>query len=146
VSSVCISLVTVADPSHRNKELPSEDLRSRFYEHYFKEIREYDKEFMKRNDDQYLNTALIFVSYLRCSLGTCVLTWGSGRSVLRCHFRVYRPSPAPAPTRPKSRDCRSPPRPSLQYGQHYVRWKHTHYSSMDRPSVYYHHRPSYALC
>jgi hypothetical protein len=38
-----------------------EDHRSRFYEHYRKEAEEYDREFMKKYDED-LNTTLIFVS------------------------------------------------------------------------------------
>ena len=38
-----------------------EDIRSRFYEDYRKVAEEYDKEFMKRYDED-LNTTLIFVS------------------------------------------------------------------------------------
>lgn len=37
------------------------DLRSRFYEEYRKEAEEYDREFIKKFDDD-LNTTLIFVS------------------------------------------------------------------------------------
>jgi hypothetical protein len=40
-----------------------EDHRARFYEHYRKEAEEYDKEFMKKYDED-LNTTLIFVSFL----------------------------------------------------------------------------------
>ncbi|KAF9644475.1 hypothetical protein BDM02DRAFT_3079018, partial [Thelephora ganbajun] len=36
-----------------------EDHRARFYEHYRKEAEEYDKEFMKKHDED-LNTTLIF--------------------------------------------------------------------------------------
>jgi len=36
------------------------DYRAEFYEHYRKEADEYDKEFMKRHDED-LNTTLIFV-------------------------------------------------------------------------------------
>ena len=44
-----------------------EDPRSRFYEDYRKVAEEYDKEFMKRYDED-LNTTLIFVR-LACLLG-----------------------------------------------------------------------------
>ena len=36
------------------------DFRTEFYEHYRKEADEYDKEFIKRHDED-LNTTLIFV-------------------------------------------------------------------------------------
>ena len=39
-----------------------EDVRSRFYEDYRKVAEEYDKEFMKRYDED-LNTTLIFVRF-----------------------------------------------------------------------------------
>ena len=45
-----------------------EDLRSRFYEHYRKEAGEYDREFHKRYED-YLDSTLIFVSFVSCSDG-----------------------------------------------------------------------------
>jgi len=41
--------------------LTQEDFRAKFYKHYHKEAEEYDKEFMKRHDED-LNTTLIFVS------------------------------------------------------------------------------------
>ena len=40
------------------------DHRARFFEDYRKEAEEYDKEFMKKYDED-LNTTLIFVSSLR---------------------------------------------------------------------------------
>jgi len=40
--------------------LTQKDFRAEFYEHYHKEAEEYDKEFMKRHDED-LNTTLIFV-------------------------------------------------------------------------------------
>lgn len=39
---------------------PQEDFRARFYKYYRKEAEEYDKEFMKRHEED-LNTTLIFV-------------------------------------------------------------------------------------
>jgi len=58
-------------PPHRDLYtlIIQEDHRSRFYEHYRKEAEEYDKEFMKKYDED-LNTTLIFVSYVWC-LGAC---------------------------------------------------------------------------
>ena len=72
------------NPSHRKKqdpEPPQEDLRAEFYAHYRKEAEEYDKEFVKKHDDD-LNTTLIFVSPV-CYRGPRVLTCAAGRSVLR---------------------------------------------------------------
>ena len=43
-----------------------EDHRARFYEHYRKEAEEYDKETIKKYDED-LNTTLIFVSFVRGS-------------------------------------------------------------------------------
>ena len=56
-------VVNSAGPSHRKKgdlESPKEDRRARFYEHYRKEAKEYDEEFIKKYDED-LNTTLIFV-------------------------------------------------------------------------------------
>jgi len=52
--------------------LPQEDLRAQFYERYRKEAEEYDKDFMKKHDED-LNTTLIFVGYTYSS-GARVLT------------------------------------------------------------------------
>jgi len=46
-----------------------EDARTEFYKIYRKEAEEYDKEFMKKYDED-LNTTLIFVSLPRCP-NTC---------------------------------------------------------------------------
>ena len=42
-----------------------EDLRGQFYERYRKEAEGYDKEFLKKHDED-LNTTLIFVCYAHC--------------------------------------------------------------------------------
>jgi len=47
-----------------------EDLRAEFYKHYHKEAEEYDKEFIKRHDED-LNTTLIFVRLEPDSMDTC---------------------------------------------------------------------------
>jgi len=49
------------------------DPRTEFYKVYRKEAEEYDKEFMKKYDED-LNTTLIFVSLARCP-DTRVLSW-----------------------------------------------------------------------
>ena len=51
-------------PGHSQRDmLPTqEDHRARFFEHYRKEAEEYDREFMKKYDED-LNTTLIFVSF-----------------------------------------------------------------------------------
>jgi len=46
------------------------DLRAEFYEHYRKEADEYDREFMKRYDED-LNTTLIFVRLQGHAADTC---------------------------------------------------------------------------
>ena len=79
--------------AHRKKQdvdSPGEDLRTKFYERYRKEADEYDKEFMKKYEDD-LDTTLIFV---RCphQSGTHVLIHVTGWSVLRRHFRLHRRS------------------------------------------------------
>ena len=64
-----------------------EEYRSKFYEYYHKEAEEYDKEFVKKYDED-LNTTLIFVSFVhRCS-GVCA-NLVTGWSLLCCHLRLY---------------------------------------------------------
>ena len=87
-------------PLHRKGkdwESPQEDFRAKFYEHYRKEAEEYDRDFMKKHDED-LNTALIFVGYPHSS-GVRVLTWVSGRSVLRRHCCLHHPGSPSAPAR-----------------------------------------------
>ena len=49
----------------RRQDVPSaqEDHRAQFFENYRREAEEYDKEFIKKYDED-LNTTLIFVSFL----------------------------------------------------------------------------------
>ena len=47
-----------------------EDLRAEFYKHYRKEAEEYDKDFIKKHDED-LNTTLIFVRLKPDSTDTC---------------------------------------------------------------------------
>ena len=84
-------LVGRADPSDRTKEsieAPREDLRARFYNHYREEAEEYDKDFMKKYDED-LNTTLIFVRCIR-GPGPLVLTHVTGWFVLLRNFRIHR--------------------------------------------------------
>ena len=67
--------------------LAQEDCRARFYEDYHKVAEEYDKEFLKKHDED-LNTTLLFVSSTR-GLDGLVLTRGTGWFVLRGHLRIY---------------------------------------------------------
>ena len=52
-------------PSGKKQNLPptQEDPRARFFDDYHREAEEYDREFMKKYDED-LNTTLIFVSIL----------------------------------------------------------------------------------
>ena len=72
-----------------------EDFRARFYETYRQEAEEYDREFIKKYDED-LNTTLIFVSLGRWS-DVRVLTWTAGRSIFCRDFRLYHRSQLPAP-------------------------------------------------
>ena len=84
-----------------------EDARTRFYKIYRKEAEEYDKEFMKKYDED-LNTTLIFVSLARCP-DTCMLSWVTGRSVLGRGFGVHHRGPFGVPAKPERRDeCPDP--------------------------------------
>ena len=54
---------TALTPSSSQKKVSPpivEDIRGKFYQHYHKEAGEYDKEFIKKHDDDLGNT-LIFV-------------------------------------------------------------------------------------
>ena len=64
-----------------------EDHRARFYDNYRKVAEEYDKEFLKKHDED-LNTTLIFVSLLWRFNGH-VLTGHSGGSVFRRRLRLH---------------------------------------------------------
>ena len=57
-----------------------EDVRGEFYKHYRKEAEEYDREFLKKHDED-LNTTLIFV---RC-------THRSDARIDSCHRPVCSP-------------------------------------------------------
>ena len=73
-----------------------EDHRARFFEHYRKEAEEYDREFMKKHDED-LNTTLIFVSftlYLGYSCTNLITGWSVLRSYLCIHHRCPIPAPA----------------------------------------------------
>jgi len=76
-----------------------EDFRTEFYEHYRKEAKEYDEEFVKKHDED-LNTTLIFVC-LEGYNGDAMLTLMTGRSVLCSDLCIYHPGPARAPAGPK---------------------------------------------
>lgn len=88
------------------------DYRARFYDDYRKVAEEYDKEFLKKHDED-LNTTLIFVGPTWV-FGETGLTGGTGWFILCSRFRVYHRRQLPASTRSQRRDCRSPSSSDLQ--------------------------------
>ena len=60
-----LSVSKTARNSKLDAQPTQEDHRTKFFEHYRKEADEYDKEFLKKYDED-LNTTLIFVSFVRC--------------------------------------------------------------------------------
>ena len=84
----------------RQKQGPisqQDHLRTEFYKHYQKETAEYDKEFMKKYDDD-LNTTLIFVRPVHHPDARS-LTRTAGWSVFCCDFRIHRLGPSGTQTR-----------------------------------------------
>ena len=80
-------------PQRRKEGLISQqDLRAEFYKHYQKEATEYDREFMKKYDDD-LNTTLIFVRPPHHPNASS-LTQTAGWSVFCCDFRIHRLGPS----------------------------------------------------
>jgi len=74
-SMVCLTRTSLRQPSSEKQGIPlnQEDHRAQFFGHYRREAEGYDREFMKKHDED-LNTTLIFVS-LAWYLGVHVLTW-----------------------------------------------------------------------
>ena len=75
--------------SHRKKQdekLPGEDLRTKFYERYRELAEGYDKDFMKKYEED-LDTTLIFVC--------CPHRSGSGTCIDSCHRPVCSPPSLP---------------------------------------------------
>ena len=90
------SLRPACSPKH--EAMPTqEDHRTRFFEEYREVAKEYDKEFLKKHDED-LNTTLIFVSFLWV-FPQSVLTKDIGWFILRSHLRLYHPVRLPATTR-----------------------------------------------
>ena len=118
----------------RRQDIPSaqEDHRAQFFEDYRREAEEYDKEFIKKYDED-LNTTLIFVSFLS-SFGARMLTRITGWSVLRRNLGIHYRSSLPPPTRPERRDCCPSSRPHPQNRQHHLRKRPSHDTTMDGPS------------
>ena len=75
-----------------------EDHEARFYEDYRKVAEEYDKEFIKKYDED-LNTTLIFVSVTQSCIENLLIDI-SGRSVFRCGLGVHHSSRLSTETRP----------------------------------------------
>ena len=71
-----ISRTSFETQHNRKQDVPStqEDHRARFFEEYRKEAEDYDREFMKKYDED-LNTTLIFVSFSSQWLAVHALTW-----------------------------------------------------------------------
>ena len=83
--------------SPKRDALPiQEDPQAEFYKNYRKVAEEYDKEFLKKHDED-LNTTLIFVSPDWTSGGPALIRT-SGRSVLCRRIRVYHRGGFPAST------------------------------------------------
>ena len=73
MSNLSLLLIYTEVPLHSLREDAQsiqEDPRAEFYKHYHKEAEEYDKEFIKRHDED-LGTTLIFVRLEPDSTDTC---------------------------------------------------------------------------
>lgn len=65
-----------------------EDHKARFYEDYHKVAEEYDREFMKKYDED-LNTTLIFVGHAwRCNDRKLIIRM-TGWSILGCYICIH---------------------------------------------------------
>ena len=96
-------LWSVAQPLRSQEQtLPStqEDYRTGFYNMYRREAEEYDREFIKKHDED-LSTTLIFVSIFTFLRRVCVLTPRTGWSVLRRYFRIHHPGSTQASAGPE---------------------------------------------
>ena len=111
-----------------------EDHRARFFEDYRKEAEDYDKEFMKKYDED-LNTTLIFVSFVFLSFVHANSV--TGRSVLCSHLRIHPRCTIATPARHGRGDRRPPPSSHLQDRQY-------HFGD-DTPSIPRWTGPSHAI-
>ena len=102
--------------------------RAEFYDKYKREADEYDKDFIKKYD-QDLNTTLIFVSgsFVRHPRGKLIEYVTAGWIVLRCDFSVHHRYPARY-QRGFQRDVREAPPRSRSERQRHRLWR-THRSS-----------------
>ena len=78
--------------------MPIQDRRARFYENYRKVADEYDKEFLKKYEED-LDTTLIFVSFISTFV-KCLLTRVSGWSVLCRNISLHHSGRLSTPSRP----------------------------------------------
>ena len=81
--------------SQQDAQPTQENHRTRFFEHYQKEAEEYDREFLKKYNED-LNTTLIFVSIVSSS-SVRTLKRVPGWSVLRGRFRIHHRCPVSTP-------------------------------------------------
>jgi len=120
-----------------------EDLRARFYEDYRKVAEDYDREFIKKCDED-LSTTLIFASVASYS-GAYALTQITDWSFLCRHFRLQHPGPTGAPARSERRNSRPPSRPNIQNGQHHFRWRRSYSPTVVRSPALDCPGPSYVV-
>ena len=95
--------------------------RVEFYDKFKREADEYDRDFMKKYEED-LNTTLIFVSILSTSTSTLLLIrlfGGLGRFVLRGHLGFHRRRSAKPPTGLHKNELCPPP----DYRQH-LAWEY----------------------
>ena len=95
-SSIRTTLIIVQDS----------ECRSRFYETYYNQAQEHDKESVKKYDDD-LNTTLIFVSLCFAPPTTPMLIRCTGRSLLGRCVRIHREHPAGVTTQLRTADRRN---------------------------------------
>jgi len=74
-----------------------EDHRARFFEYYRREADDYDREFLRKYDEN-LNTTIIFVSLVSSS-SVRTLKGAPGWSVLCGCFCIHHQHPIPTPAR-----------------------------------------------
>ena len=141
----CWTMLSLRLWCSQKQDMPpiQEDHQARFYTDYRKVADEYDKEFLKKYDED-LNTTLIFVSFIS-SFSEFMLTRASGRSILCRNFCLYHPGRPSTKTRPGRGNLRPPPRPDLPEQQHRVRRQRPNPPPMDRASPHDGSCPSHSL-
>lgn len=91
------SLAEISCSSKQDTMPTQEDHRARFYDDYRKVAEEYDKEFLKKHDED-LNTTLIFVSSTWGGVDRRTLIGGTGWFIFCSHLRIYHSGRFPTPT------------------------------------------------